>query len=735
MVTALDMDKFILSCSKGLAETTKSKSQTVQFIHESVRDFLLGKNGINRLRGELDLGRSHESLRECCCIYMKIDISEDLPHDMELPKASTDEAKELRAQISAKFPLLQYSVHNVLYHADIASRHGVPQDLFLQRFAKDPWILLDNVFERYHVRRRKKDHTSDLLYITTQKSLASLTGTLVQSYCKDSNLDPYFSVTLKAVLFDFKVGEDTIRARFLPFRQDEEDYQKAFNSIVKYWATFLASKSTGFLPWAASSGLDTVFRHLFAIDAIDTEIRDRKDAQGRTLLALAAQNGHHATVELLLAHKANPIIPDKEGKTSLSIAVSNGDEALVKLLLANGAARNESDKEGRTPLSKAVSNDDEALVKLLLANGAAPDDPDKEGRTPLSIAVSNGDKVLVELLLTNGAAYDVLDEQGRTPLSVAVSNGDVVLAKLLLASKADPNIADRNGKRPLEIAAKNGHTALARLLLANKANPDGADSDEDGRYKDTPLALAIMNGHEHMVEVLIRNGASPDGAGSDKHESNENTPLELATIHGHEHVVEVLIRNGASPDGAGSDEHERDKNTPLGLAAIRGHEHVVEVLIRNGASLDYRDGKGCTALYHASHAGQKKIVELLLDNGADSNIRGYGFPTPLIKAALRGNKGVFKLLLEHGARHNSLDDSGCTALMDAAGAGLDAVIALVLSYPANSNYPAGFVETNLVGAATRVASFGRMATMELSLAKQHGHIVPKAAPSRSQQQS
>ncbi|KAI4134909.1 MAG: hypothetical protein LQ341_005947, partial [Variospora aurantia] len=33
MVTLQDMDKFILSCSKGLAETTKSKSQTVQFIH------------------------------------------------------------------------------------------------------------------------------------------------------------------------------------------------------------------------------------------------------------------------------------------------------------------------------------------------------------------------------------------------------------------------------------------------------------------------------------------------------------------------------------------------------------------------------------------------------------------------------------------------------------------------------------------------------------------------------
>jgi hypothetical protein len=38
--TTADMERFILDCSKGLAELTKTKDQTVQFIHESVRDFL-----------------------------------------------------------------------------------------------------------------------------------------------------------------------------------------------------------------------------------------------------------------------------------------------------------------------------------------------------------------------------------------------------------------------------------------------------------------------------------------------------------------------------------------------------------------------------------------------------------------------------------------------------------------------------------------------------------------------
>src|SRR5205814_1409874 len=50
-ITKQDMERFILSSSKGLAEVTKSTDQTVQFIHESVRDFLL-ENGLSDLWSE-----------------------------------------------------------------------------------------------------------------------------------------------------------------------------------------------------------------------------------------------------------------------------------------------------------------------------------------------------------------------------------------------------------------------------------------------------------------------------------------------------------------------------------------------------------------------------------------------------------------------------------------------------------------------------------------------------------
>lgn len=41
--------RFILDSSKGLTEITTSKLQKVQFIHESVRDFLLKEDGLSSI--------------------------------------------------------------------------------------------------------------------------------------------------------------------------------------------------------------------------------------------------------------------------------------------------------------------------------------------------------------------------------------------------------------------------------------------------------------------------------------------------------------------------------------------------------------------------------------------------------------------------------------------------------------------------------------------------------------
>jgi hypothetical protein len=164
--------RFILNSSKGLAEITRSGTPTVQFIHESVRDFLLKENGLNEVWTDLGnnfQGESHERLKHCC---LSIDAATSLSIDNLLPKASTQDAAVLRQSAAEAFPFLQYAVRNVLYHANTAQASGVNQKDFVHNFQLAEWVKIDNIFETHEVRR----HTPNvsLLYILAEGNMSSL---------------------------------------------------------------------------------------------------------------------------------------------------------------------------------------------------------------------------------------------------------------------------------------------------------------------------------------------------------------------------------------------------------------------------------------------------------------------------------------------------------------------------------------------------------------------------------
>ncbi|XTI89669.1 hypothetical protein V2W45_1404203 [Cenococcum geophilum] len=168
-------ERFILNSSKGLAEITKSKIQKVQFIHESVKDFLLKENGLGNIWPELGRnfqGQSHERLKNCCLNYISTDVSTHLGLPKSLPKASSQKAVDFRQSATSAFPFLDYAVRNVLYHADIAAGCGIAQENIIQSFPLARWIKLNNLFEKHEVRR----HTEgvSLLYILAEGNMSNL---------------------------------------------------------------------------------------------------------------------------------------------------------------------------------------------------------------------------------------------------------------------------------------------------------------------------------------------------------------------------------------------------------------------------------------------------------------------------------------------------------------------------------------------------------------------------------
>ena len=429
-ITKEDMERRILSSSKGLAEITRSKKQTVQFIHESVRDFLLKGNALHGLRPDLKnnfSGLSHEQLKQCCQNYMETDISEYTQFTLSQTISSEDAASG-RQLVLEKFPFLDYAVRNVLPHADAAHGCGTSQGRFMENFPVAYWNTLNNSIERYQTRR----HTSDrnMLHILAERNLTSL-----------------IPIELERVqLF-------------------------VINLRDKHGQTPLSL--------AAEKGHEAVVKLLLITGQADV---NSKNKHGRTPLWLAAEKGHEAVVkQLLMTGQADVNSKDKNKQTPLLLAVEKGHEAVVRQLLMIGQADvNLEDKGGRTPLSFATEKENEAIVKLLLEKGSNLESEGNSSWTPLLIAVGNKNEAIAKLLLEKGANFESKDYYGRTPLLLATEKVNEALVKLLLEKGANLESKDNSGQTPLTIATEKRNEAIAKLLLDKGAELKSRDNS--GRH-------------------------------------------------------------------------------------------------------------------------------------------------------------------------------------------------------------------------------------------------------------
>ncbi|KAM7186462.1 hypothetical protein V8F33_011785, partial [Rhypophila sp. PSN 637] len=154
-ITSEDMLSFVESSSKGLGEVARTRSTkkdaTVQFIHESVRDYLLLKGGIQKIWPRLEadfVGMSHESLKSRCFAEIKA---------LQM-QAEQSVARKQVASVDAR-PFLDYARFAVLSHADRAQQHGINQlgfitDQFCQ--TRKLWVSLHNSFEAQKYRHFKQ---------------------------------------------------------------------------------------------------------------------------------------------------------------------------------------------------------------------------------------------------------------------------------------------------------------------------------------------------------------------------------------------------------------------------------------------------------------------------------------------------------------------------------------------------------------------------------------------------
>lgn len=643
-----DIKKFILSSSKGLVEVTRSKrSPKTQFIHESVRDFLLKENELREIWPDLGgnfQGESHERLKQCCLGYMRIGFAVLTTSKPLLTHSS------FSAVLDA-LPFIEYAVRNVLYHADAADGGGVSQESFIQNFQVEVWVKLEHSIERHNVRRHS--YNTSLLYLLAEYNASNLIGRHPDklSYFREEGeryglpfLAALATGSREAVWAFLKAQSDT-QPPVSSLHDLSENYYKNGSKRTGIGRDFKFSPRRSPLSYLAEAGDEFLLAFFLTLGNHDADI-ESKDQLGRTSLGFATSGGHEAAVRLLLDKGANVGAKDKYGRSPLSLACEKGHEPVVRLLLAWDADIEAADDKGWTPISLATIAGHEAVVKLLLDKGANIEAADNRGQTPLSLAAKGGHETTVRLLLDEGANIEAADNDSLTPLSWAAWGGHKAIIRLLLNKGASIEAADNYGQTPLSLAAKGGNEATVRLLLDEGANIDAADN-----RGQMPLVRAALEGNEAIVRLLLNKGANIEVA-----DNYGQTPLLWAAERGYKAIIRLLLNKGANIEAA--DNHSQ---TPLSLAAEGGDEATVQLLLDKGANIEAADNDGLTSLSLAAWEGHEATVRLLLDNGANIKTADNHGRTLLFFANTL-SKGFIKQLLDKGANIEAADNNGRTPL-------------------------------------------------------------------------
>lgn len=332
-------------------------------------------------------------------------------------------------------------------------------------------------------------------------------------------------------------------------------------------------------------------------DATQIDIRRAAAAGFLDVVAFMLQSGAPIEVHHNWGHG------EMGNSSALQQAAQHGHEAVVDLLLAKGADVNYFMNEpyemcGVTAVQMAVAGGNLAVTRRLIEAGANVNESCREADSPLQAAVRGGDTAMLELLLAAGAVVDVegfygAGDHSKTALSVAAetSNADLV-ARLLSIMPLDD--ACKAAPLALRMATENHSAGIARQLLQLHIDVNAVVGSI------TFLQLAAESGSLEILEMLLAEGAD---ANLNPAGGRQQTALQVASERGDLAAVKLLLDAGAETSVTGS-------TAPPLLLAVRGaHVEVFEHLLAAGADLHATAYRGQTMLEAAEASGDADTLD------------------------------------------------------------------------------------------------------------------------------
>lgn len=448
------LTKKVREASKGLAEVTESKEPTVQFIHETVREFIRD-GGLVVLTEQPVHTEGYEIMKLSCLGQIQAPVADyiDILSNYRTRKnfrrgdkrdkaTKKSEHYEFVRQAKEKFPFLEYATRNIFFHADEAESKGITQSGFLEEFPLVEWISVYNLLQEFSTRRFQGLKTP-MLYILAHQGCNNLIKNPTASrenYALSTKGEEFPFALICAIYSGHQNTAWTLAALDTRHGPKEENSQAKAEFRVKngLLGMLLRIGDTHLLRKVIQDG------HCANID-IQSSASIFADASSEEIAAILAEYAvrrgslaeissypqvvetgapyHTSLPSINKAIERNPDLLQVKiwgGKSMIDYATDKNFQSLVSVYLEKSENRQSAvDKY----LRSAICAENIAMVKHALHCGANPGSQDESGRTAMHIVsekMKDNSYVspyfqILELVFTEGIAYiGITDNRGQT---------------------------------------------------------------------------------------------------------------------------------------------------------------------------------------------------------------------------------------------------------------------------------------------------------------------------------
>lgn len=309
---------------------------------------------------------------------------------------------------------------------------------------------------------------------------------------------------------------------------------------------------------------------------------------GALPIHIAAKEGHVGLLKLFCENgvNSNMKVPCYDGreKAILHVAAEEGHHECVSLLLEMFSAdKDMTDSEGETPLTCSVLNEFDPLcmrtkedftrtLQVLVKHGCEVDIQNGRGETALHLAVRNNFQKCVEILLNANANSLVEDNNGDKPIDL-VDESDKLIMQMLHKNMEHQEIIMNNLYEGKYIAGANSFSKLSmadsRQNVLHPQQPIITQADVSFSQEEDLYAKPDIDQEEEYLQPLSAKTNSistipiqrPDNTMQETNNNHFNKPAEADRVvytkpnvkkqprgkDSNENIVKTFPQNASSP--------------------------------------------------------------------------------------------------------------------------------------------------------------------------------------------